>query len=358
MKTVSHYSILHWFVLVLCYAMVMVDATYSIVATDPTTRQVGGAGATCIPNFDVFEALYVSVPNRAVLHTQGLLLPRDSPIIKTAKDEMMNMMSNENENEKSSNENDVKDILQMMRDLDTETLEVSSDDNFPTVTLRQYGIANFDSSAGYTGENLTPLFDVLGFTYDGVEQEQVDVGGTVRSSTSTTNNLVYHAQGNIVSTGTVNLLKTGFEEEVVSNDDNDEIQNGAELAARLMAAMRSVASSEGAGDMRCLYSDSGSSTSASGAYLHVDNPDGTVYVHLNIIGDGMTEPVDELQKAYDEWRMNMDMNLDGNISPSSASASHHRRFILRHSGGANFFSKLTEWIVTIFFAGIVMFFSF
>ena len=63
-----------------------ITATYLIVATDATTRKVGGAGATCLETRDVFEALYLSSPNHTVLHTQGILIDRDDPIITTALD--------------------------------------------------------------------------------------------------------------------------------------------------------------------------------------------------------------------------------------------------------------------------------
>ena len=36
------------------FFMPIVTATYSIVATDAKTRQVGGAGATCLEDRDIF----------------------------------------------------------------------------------------------------------------------------------------------------------------------------------------------------------------------------------------------------------------------------------------------------------------
>jgi hypothetical protein len=59
---------------------------FNCVATDATKRKFGGAGATCLETHDVYEALYLSSPNHTVLHTQGLLIDRDNPIITTALD--------------------------------------------------------------------------------------------------------------------------------------------------------------------------------------------------------------------------------------------------------------------------------
>jgi hypothetical protein len=78
------------FVAVAFHATTLVEATYSIVATDLVTRQVGGSGATCLPERSVFDALYVSEPNRSVLHTQGLLIPHDSPIVLNARELIKN----------------------------------------------------------------------------------------------------------------------------------------------------------------------------------------------------------------------------------------------------------------------------
>ena len=59
---------------------------FNCVAIDATKRKFGGAGATCLETHDVYEALYLSSPNHTVLHTQGLLIDRDNPIITTALD--------------------------------------------------------------------------------------------------------------------------------------------------------------------------------------------------------------------------------------------------------------------------------
>ena len=102
-----------------------VHATFSIVATDKQTRQVGGAGASCNPSGDIFSGLYISSPNHSVLHTQALLLERNNPIVRVARDMMRRDES-------------IDEILSKMEDMDkgTQTLSVGS---FPSAELRQYG---------------------------------------------------------------------------------------------------------------------------------------------------------------------------------------------------------------------------
>ena len=81
------------FLVVIFYHIEFAKATYSLVATDAKTRQVGGIGATCLPGWDVYESLYISAPNQSVLHTQGWLLSRDPehPIVTLAKEKMKDL---------------------------------------------------------------------------------------------------------------------------------------------------------------------------------------------------------------------------------------------------------------------------
>ena len=79
--------------------------------------------------------------------------------------------------------------------------------------------------------------------------------------------------------------KCGFEEE------NDEFNFGlCDMAGKLMTGMCRVADGD-FGGVRCLNKDG---TTATGAYLHVDNPDGTEFIHINIIDSNANELVEEL----------------------------------------------------------------
>lgn len=255
----------------------VVTATYSIVSTDSITRQVGGAGATCLPYRDVFEGLYMSVPNRTVLHTQGLLVARDDPIVLNALD-----MMQQNKNESLS------DIISALLELDNGTFTYQ-DEFFEAPDLRQYGIADFDSHMAHTGSELTELYEVM---FPGSNNEEKDEGGKLVNDQNGKIRYNFQAMGNIVKVGTVDSLTSGFQSET-----NDEY-GVCDMAGRLMAAMEMV--SDGAyGDIRCLGNQGHSAT---GAFLHIDSPDGTELIHINIVGDGSEEPVEKLKEAFIEWR--------------------------------------------------------
>ena len=255
-------------------------STYSIAATDKVSRQVGGAGAACLPNNDVFRVLYVSAPNSTVLHTQGLLMEdRDDPILSKAT----NMMQ-------KGDYEELGDIFNAMQILDTREYSFFDADETQQSTnrfnLRQYGIADFDSHAGHTGKNLSHFFESKG--YNSVQSD----GGM----TSVSDRYNYHAIGNVVKYGTVTMLQRGFENQL--DDFNVGI---CDMAGRLMAALKSVSDGD-FGDVRCL--EQNNKTSAAGAFLHIDNADGTQSIHINIIGDGTSEPIEALQKEFDIWRAN------------------------------------------------------
>jgi len=252
-------------------------ATYSIVATDSKTRQVGGAGATCLENSDIYEKLYLSAPGLSVLHTQGLLLARTDPIVTTAVEMMKQGASPEA-------------VLTAMKELDTLTSTYDLDDTnsitLEDVELRQYGMADFSSTAVYSGRSLASLFNLFGFG----DSEVADVG-----KSNFTDRYTYHALGNVVKSGTVSSLQSGFEEQT------DDFNFGlCDMAGKLMTAMYRVPAG-GFGDVRCLRQDG---RSATGAYLHIDNEDGTELIHINEIDTDTKEPVEVLKEAFVEWRKN------------------------------------------------------
>eukprot|EP00585_Thalassiosira_rotula_P005481 CAMPEP_0196143194 /NCGR_PEP_ID=MMETSP0910-20130528/12851_1 /TAXON_ID=49265 /ORGANISM="Thalassiosira rotula, Strain GSO102" /LENGTH=378 /DNA_ID=CAMNT_0041404607 /DNA_START=80 /DNA_END=1216 /DNA_ORIENTATION=+ len=256
-----------------------VEATYSIVATDAITRQVGGAGATCLPSDDVFNALYLSAPNRSVLHTQGLLLERNGPIVTTTVEMMEGGESIDN-------------ILAKMLELDTADFN-----GFRTDKLRQYGMADFNTNShgGYTGDSLQSIYDDV---LEVKNTEQVDLGVDRKdegADSMARGRYSYHAQGNVVAEETVTSISDGF----LGGEDKG-IQY-CDMAARLMAAMFSVVQA-GLGDMRCINDHGG--VSASGAFLHIDNPNGTELIHINIVGDGSFEPVEKMRQEFLVWRDN------------------------------------------------------
>lgn len=260
----------------------VVHATFSIVAADDLSRQVGGAGASCNPMGDVFSGLYLSAPNRSVLTTQALLLERNDPIIVKARQMM------------EGGEDSIWDILRTMEDMEDGSNCTLSVGSFPSAELRQYGMADFVSNGGYTGKSLETAYELAAMA-EGTEQ--IDMG----SENLIDGRFSYHVMGNDVAEGTVEALRTGF---LLGDFDNND---HCAMAQRLMAAMDRVLR-DGLGDMRCIHDHGG--ISATGAYLHVDDPDGRVLVHINKPGDGSREPIEELKREFLQWQQNNGCRID------------------------------------------------
>lgn len=277
-----------------CTILPSAQASFSIVATDSKTRQVGGAGATCLAGLDIYTAFYVSAPNRSVLHTQGLLMSRDPehPVVTLAREQMREGRFTPEQ------------VLTNMINLDTGRAEYQGLE-FAEVQSRQYAIADFDSSFSYTGSDLFEFWDYLGYP----NTEIANLGWS-------RNGYRFHAIANVVANGTVAAMGKGFRE-----PGGDDLGEDDDLAGRLMSALNRVSES-GLGDVRCPQG-------ATGAYLHVDNPDGTPFVHINVV-DGVS-PVREVAEAYLEWRKE-------NPVPTSAPTS------VEESSGSGFNLFLSGWI--------------
>ncbi len=284
------------------------EATFSLVATDSKTRQVGGVGASCVLGADLYEALYISAPNRSVLHTQGLYLPRDpeSPIITLAREYM------------NSGNYTVQEILASMKSVDNET-ETLGDDGmvFDFVEARQYIIANFESATAYTGAEMGFLYKEFGFP-----DSEIDTEGMAYDD-----RYIAISGGNLVSDGTVAAMQDGFANAAESQFAG-EIDD---LAGRLMSALHEVIA-QGLGDVRC---KEGFNTTATGAYLHIDNPDGSTHLHINIV-DTMA-PVVNVGDAFLEWR---DSGATSGWVFEIFPPSFPSLFSASHTAGGSFFLSL------------------
>ncbi|KAL7527495.1 hypothetical protein ACHAWF_002199 [Thalassiosira exigua] len=259
------------------------DATYSIVATEGQTHSVGGAGASCVQNGDVFAALYHSTPNQSVLHMQGLVM--DDADIVTAVEGMM------------ADDASIDEVLAKMKVLDGGALI-----GLPMVELWQHGMTNFKakSHGRYTGKLLQKLYDEVLEIQDTV---QVDLGvgrGDPNADARVSGRYSHHAKGNVVTNGTVKALSNEF---VAGGGDDDPCDD---LPARLMESLTRAVEG-GLGDIGCIVDFEG--LSASSAFLHVDHPDGTEYMHLNVVGDRTFEPVEAPKKQYLIWRESHPCNL-------------------------------------------------
>ncbi|MBV6441287.1 MAG: DUF1028 domain-containing protein [Haliscomenobacteraceae bacterium CHB4] len=223
--------------------------TFSIVAVDSITGEIGSAGASCLNNISFpgsNGAIIISdiLPGKGAIHTQSFWLAANQANARLKMEEGLSP----------------EDILLWLKQNDAEgTLNAQR---------RQYGIVDFDPqghprSAAFTG---TLCFDWKG--------HKTGPG--------------YAIQGNIL-----------LGPEILDSMEARFLATSGTLADRLMAALQG-ANVVGA-DTRC--ADDG--TSSLSAFLRVAKPgdtDDSLYLDLNVpsLPAGM-EPIDSLQRLYDQW---------------------------------------------------------
>ncbi len=217
--------------------------TFSIVAIDPVTGEIGSAGATCLDGNSPNDGAYIIsdiVVGKGAVHTQSYWHAGNQKLANTyLKDGLP-----------------ATDIVSLL----------ASNDVQGTPTVRQYGAVTFaglveERSAGYTGIN---CFDV----------KKHRVGNT------------FAIQGNIlINEGVIDSMYERF------------VNTPGPLFERLMAAMQG-AKVPGA-DSRCLNEG----VSSLSAFIRVSRPgdaDDDLWMDLNV---GRTpfgiEPIDSLQKLVD-----------------------------------------------------------
>jgi len=233
--------------------------TFSIVAVDPVTKEVGSAGATCLDNVILNGeegALTISdiIPGKGAINTQAWWSPLN-----------MNAALNRMESGDSPAE-----IIEWLKINDNSSGGGNIND-------RQYGIVDIENntarSAAYTGST---NFAVAGHL----------IGDN------------YAIQGNILISADV---LEDMEEAFLNTNGN--------LADKIMAAMQG-AKRPGA-DQRCLNEG----VSSLSAFIRVAQPTDTdaSYGNLSLdINIGATpfgvEPIDELQDAYEEYKATVSNN--------------------------------------------------
>lgn len=239
-------------ILVLIIALsqvIFAQHTFSIVAIDTLTNEVGSAGATCLNSADCAQcnAAIISelVPGRGAVNAQASVCLPNSNLSAAIADMMLGLSPEEILNNRIDN-----DACQ-----------------FGNITDRQYGIADLDGNGGartiaYTGTNaLDTASHIIGINYT--------------------------VQGNIL-----------ISEEVLTGMQAGFVNTTGTLAQKLMAAMQG-AKIPGA-DSRCLADG----ISSKSAYLRVACPSdmGTDYcIDLNVtdMPTGI-DPIDSLQNLFDK----------------------------------------------------------
>ena len=219
--------------------------TFSIVAVDSATGKVGSAGASCLDDDDVEGGVYIIsdvVPGKGAIHTQAFYREINQ---ENAHDRMLDGLSPDS-------------ILRW----------VIKNDVVNQPERRQYGIALFDSSgspqtAAFTGDKADSFKD----HYTGPN---------------------YAIQGNILKGPEVlDSMRARFQ------------RSNGPLEERLMAALQG-ANMPGA-DRRCLQEG----VSSQSAFIRVAKPqDKKDQFYLDLLVSKTPqghEPIDSLQKLYDQW---------------------------------------------------------
>ena len=216
--------------------------TYSIVAADTQSHEVGGAGTSCLTGDDVY-VIYRGVPGRGVVHAQAYYS-------LNARDRAAELL-----------EQGATPIAVL------EAVTLPSFD--PKAAIRQYGVVDVrGASAGFTGTGTMP------FAGDGQ--------GMVPP-------FAYSVQGNILTSAKVlEQAAAAFQ------------QSGCDLAERLMVALEAGAH-DGQGDSRCTSSGIPSDS----AFLQVESPgvpEGG-YLSLHVESSGEENPLPLLRAKLDAWRV-------------------------------------------------------
>ena len=219
--------------------------TFSIVAVDVATGQVGSAGATCLDDSDIAGgAIIISdvVPDRGAVHTQSYWIPSNQ---NNAHQQFVNGLS-------------PAELMVWLEENDAQ--------NNPGI--RQYGAADL----------ITGIARSAAFTGNDCMDEHGHITGDG-----------YAIQGNILLDQTIlPAMEEGFLEPATS------------LAEQLMAALQG-ANVPGA-DSRCLKEG----VSSRSAFIRVaypgDDPNNlTLDLNVSITPEGV-EPIDALQELFNAWQ--------------------------------------------------------
>ncbi len=228
-------------------------STFSIVAVDTLSNQVGSAGASCIGNSVIISDIH---PGIGAIHTQSYYI--------------------------QANQNYASDLMDLgLPPSDIIDLLVENDiHNNPGI--RQYGIVDLEEngrSSAFTGENC------------------IDYKGHITGAT-------YSIQGNIL-----------LGEHVLNQMESNFLNTEGALSDKLMAAMQG-ANIPGA-DTRCLSDSISSLSSFIRVANPEDNSNNVfldLRVNNTL---GQSEPIDLLQSMYNDWLIDTTLFEVGDINQDS-----------------------------------------
>lgn len=243
------YTILLSFLLIL---PLNAQDTFSIVAVDEETGEIGGAGATCVDGIAAFGGIKILneiIPGRGGVNAQAWICINPHINLDNAIEQMANGLNPD-------------EIISWL----TENDACAAQGNNPE--YRQYGIADFDENG---------MARTAAFTGDQADDYKGHILGPN-----------YAIQGNIL-----------LGPEVLEGMENGFTETEGTLAEKLMAAMQG-ANIPGA-DSRCLSRG----TSSTSAFLKVVKPDDdpeNPYLLLDVLEMPFgEEPIDSLQTLFDAW---------------------------------------------------------
>ncbi len=229
----------HFSCLILCLLIseIISQDTFSIVAVDPETQEVGSAGASCINGSIIISDIH---PGVGTIHTQSYW--------------------------NSTNQNNASDLMEQGYSPEEIIEFLVENDAQGNPSIRQYGVVdlvNGGRSAAFTGENCYDYKDhILGPTYS--------------------------IQGNIL-----------LGPEVLDSMEVNFLNTQGSLATRLMAAMQG-AKIPGA-DTRCLnYGISSLSAFIRVAKSTTTEDSLHLHLNVNNTTPGI-DPIDTLQDLFDDW---------------------------------------------------------
>jgi uncharacterized Ntn-hydrolase superfamily protein len=291
-------SLLAWFLLPVTLSA---QHTFSIVAVDPATGEVGSAGASCIGGSDIIAGL---LPGRGAMNAQAwVCIPN------------INLQNGLNWMSMGASPTQVLDSLFANDECWAHSYDTA---------YRQYGIADFDSSnnprsAAFTGHSAD------------------DFKGHVTGPN-------YAIQGNILlGQQILDSMEAGF------------LYTPGSLADRLMAAMQG-ANVPGA-DTRCLAGG----TSSLSSFIKVAKPEdttGSFYLDIVIPNvPGGVEPIDTLQTRFDAWKISLGVNApwatgpEVTVTPNPASSAVSILVGTAEALTLDFYSATGQRLLTHAYAG-------
>lgn len=215
-------------------------ATYSIVAANPETGQVGGAGTSCLAGGNV-SIIYAAASGVGVVHAQAWFNQK-------ARDRAVELMS---EGKRPA------DIIEL----------ITAGDFDSDFTSRQYAIVNIAGDvAAYTGSDTTPF-----------SSHRHGMAGAFS----------YSVQGNLLtSSAVIENAMLGFDEPA------------CDLAERLMRGLE-AGSQNGEGDSRCIVAHG---TPSDSAFLRVEQINSGTLLSLSVSNSGEQNPLPMLREAFAAWR--------------------------------------------------------